>query len=84
MTQTTASEKRDREQFVALIGEHLKRLDEILDFHEPDEDVKVQDIVADLDAPNPEEEADRILETARAALREKLLRAGCTVNVSHV
>jgi RNA polymerase sigma factor (sigma-70 family) len=33
--------------------------DEILDFYEPDEDLKVEDIIPDLDAQSPEEEAER-------------------------
>jgi RNA polymerase sigma factor (sigma-70 family) len=33
--------------------------DEILDFHEPDEDLKVEDVVPDLELPNPEDEAAR-------------------------
>jgi RNA polymerase sigma factor (sigma-70 family) len=33
--------------------------DEILDFHEPDEDLKVEDILPDLELPTPEDEAAR-------------------------
>ena len=33
--------------------------DEILDFYEPDEDLKLEDIIPDLDAQSPEEEAER-------------------------
>jgi DNA-directed RNA polymerase specialized sigma24 family protein len=33
--------------------------DEILDFYEPDEDLKLEDIIPDLDAQSPEEEAAR-------------------------
>jgi RNA polymerase sigma factor (sigma-70 family) len=33
--------------------------DEILDFYEPDEDLKLEDVIPDLDAPSPEEEAAR-------------------------
>jgi RNA polymerase sigma factor (sigma-70 family) len=33
--------------------------DEILDFHEPDEDLKVEDILPDLEVPTPEDEAAR-------------------------
>ena len=33
--------------------------DEILDFYEPDEDLKLEDIIPDFDAPSPEEEAAR-------------------------
>jgi RNA polymerase sigma factor (sigma-70 family) len=89
--------------------------DEILDFYEPDEDLKLGDVIPDLDLPTPEEEAEvnelrrcvsaavaglprqwrvillrhaqgltnpapdvqRILELARAYLRQRLLESGC-------
>jgi RNA polymerase sigma factor (sigma-70 family) len=40
--------------------EQVSRLgEEILDFHEPDEDLKVEDVLPDLEAPSPEEEIAR-------------------------
>jgi RNA polymerase sigma factor (sigma-70 family) len=33
--------------------------DEILDFYEPDEDLKMEDVIPDLDVATPEEEAER-------------------------
>lgn len=33
--------------------------DEILDFYEPDEDLKLEDIIPDISVPSPEEEAER-------------------------
>jgi RNA polymerase sigma factor (sigma-70 family) len=99
--------------------------DETLDFHELDEDLKVEDVIPDIDAPSPEEQAEirelqwcvgtalagmpaewrralllrhvdglagvelakaldrsepetrRILEQARAYLRQKLVESGC-------
>ncbi len=33
--------------------------EETLDFHEPDEDLKVEDLVPDLDLPSPEQHAER-------------------------
>jgi DNA-directed RNA polymerase specialized sigma24 family protein len=32
--------------------------DEVLDFHEPDEDLKVEDVIPDLEIPTPEEETE--------------------------
>jgi RNA polymerase sigma factor (sigma-70 family) len=108
------------EQEVSLLGE------EIFEFFEPGEDLKVEDVVPDLDAPDPEQEAEteelrqcvnsalagmpaewrcaltlrfgrgvkgaalarvlgksgpetsRILERARAYLRQRLVEAGCS------
>jgi DNA-directed RNA polymerase specialized sigma24 family protein len=55
------------EELVSRLGE------ETLDFHEPDEDLKVEDLVPDLDLPSPEPHAERDelrwwLETALAGL----------------
>ena len=46
--------------------------DEVLDFWEFDEDLKLEDIIPDLEAPNPEEEAERseLQRCAKAALAE--------------
>jgi len=46
--------------------------DEILDFYEPDEDLKLEDIIPDLEVPDPEEEAERreLQRCAKAALAE--------------
>jgi RNA polymerase sigma factor (sigma-70 family) len=54
-------------QFVSTLG------DEILDFHEPDEDLKFEDIVPDLKVPTPEQETEaaelrRCLDEALAGL----------------
>jgi RNA polymerase sigma factor (sigma-70 family) len=46
------------QQFVSTLG------DEILDFHEPDEDLRLEDIVPDLTVPTPEQE------TVAAELRQ--------------
>jgi DNA-directed RNA polymerase specialized sigma24 family protein len=74
------------QQFVSTLG------DEILDFHEPDEDLKLEDIVPDLTVPTPEQETeaaelrrcvdealvtDRMLGHARAYLRQRLVESGC-------
>ena len=40
------------QQFASTLG------DEILDFHEPDEDLKLEDIVPDLTVPTPEQETE--------------------------
>ncbi len=50
------------QQFVSTLG------DEILDFHEPDDDLKLEDIVPDLTVPTPEQE------TAAAELRRAWMR----------
>ena len=55
------------QQFVSTLG------DEILDFHEPDEDLKLEDIVPDLKVPTPEQETEaaelrRCLDEALAGL----------------
>ena len=39
-------------EWVSTLGE------EILDFHEPDEDLKVEDVIPDLDVPTPEDETE--------------------------
>jgi DNA-directed RNA polymerase specialized sigma24 family protein len=45
---------------------------ELANVYEPDEDLKLEDIIPDLEAPNPEEEAERLelQRCARAALAE--------------
>jgi RNA polymerase sigma factor (sigma-70 family) len=40
------------QEYVSILG------DEILDFYEPDEDLKLQDVVPDLKVPTPEQEAE--------------------------
>jgi len=43
-----------RAEWVSTLG------DETLDFHELDEDLKVEDVIPDLDAPTPEEHAETV------------------------
>ena len=54
--------------------------DEILDFYEPDEDLKVEDVLANLDVPTPEEVAEAgelqsCVDTALAAMPAQWRRA---------
>jgi RNA polymerase sigma factor (sigma-70 family) len=45
--------------------------DEILDFYQPDEDLKLEDIVPDIETPSPEQEAEQqeMRQTVRTALK---------------
>jgi RNA polymerase sigma factor (sigma-70 family) len=54
--------------------------DEILDFYEPDEDLKVEDVIPDIDVPTPEEESETrelqsCVDAALAALPKEWRRA---------
>jgi RNA polymerase sigma factor (sigma-70 family) len=68
-------------------AQHVSTLgDEVLDFHEPDEDLKLEDLVPDLNVPTPEQEAEaqelrQCLRTALAGLPREWRRA---VLLSHV
>jgi len=62
-------------------AEAVSRLgEEILDFYEPDEDLKVEDVLPDLSIPDPERQAEReelqwCVSTALAGLPEQWRRA---------
>ena len=66
--------QRTRELFFSLIGQHVNGVyhstlsDEVLDFSEPDEDLKVEDVIPDV---------GRILAHPNEYLRQKLVEAGC-------
>lgn len=60
--------------------------DERLDYWEPDEDLKLEDLVPDLETPTPEDEAargvstpemHRVLDRARHYVRQRLVESGC-------
>ena len=60
--------------------------DERLDYWEPDEDLKLEDLVPDLEMPTPADEAargvstpemHRVLDRARHYVRQRLVESGC-------
>jgi hypothetical protein len=67
-------DQRTRELFFSLIGQrvhgvyHFTLGYEVLDFYEPDEDLKVEDVIPDVGC---------ILVHANEYLRQKLVEAGC-------